>query len=267
MIFPASFSLLLALAPAALFAAPTQNADSIAALIPRQNLPANVYEELRKTDSLCDLSNVKLPAGTSCLPTHSTKQHVLTTLAAPTPLADPAQGSSLRHIAIGRGTQNYTCSGLSKSDAPKAVGAVASLFNVTCDAARLNVNTLAQVTNLALNYAIPSSPEAEQRLSGHHQFTAAGVPLFMLETKEADYGRVECGVDAKSPAPKDASLGTNQLGSVPWLKLSATVGNDNHWAYNEVYRVHTAGGVAPKTCEGIEGSFTVEYSAQYWFYA
>ncbi|USP80311.1 hypothetical protein yc1106_07585 [Curvularia clavata] len=248
MIFPASFSLLLALTPAALFAAPTQNADSIAALIPRQNLPANVYEELRKTDSLCDLSNVKLPA-------------------APTPLADPAQGSSLRHIAIGRGTQNYTCSGLSKSDAPKAVGAVASLFNVTCDAARLNVNTLAQVTNLALNYAIPSSPEAEQRLSGHHQFTAAGVPLFMLETKEADYGRVECAVDAKSPAPKDASLGTNQLGSVPWLKLNATVGKDNHWAYNEVYRVHTAGGVAPKTCEGIEGSFTVEYSAQYWFYA
>ncbi|EUC37725.1 hypothetical protein COCVIDRAFT_42435 [Bipolaris victoriae FI3] len=248
MIFSTSLSLVLALAPTALFAAPTQNADSIAALIPRQHLPVGIYEQLKKTDALCDLSNVKLPN-------------------APTPLAAPAQGTSLRHIAIGRGTQNYTCASSTASDVPKAVGAVASLFNVTCDAARLNTDTLAKVTNLALNYAIPVSPEAEKRLSGHHEFTAAGVPLFMLQTQDADYGRVECSVDAKSPAPTTASLGTNRLGSVPWLKLNATVGTDKHWAYNEVYRIHTAGGVAPKTCEGIEGSFTVEYSAQYWFYA
>ena len=168
---------------------------------------------------------------------------------------------------MGRGTQNYTCASSSTSEAPKAVGAIATLFNVTCDAARLNVDTLSQITDLALNYAIPSSAEANKRLSGHHQFTAAGVPLFMLETKEADYGRVECSVNAKSPAPETASKGTNQLGSVPWLKLNATVGNDKNWAYKEVYRVHTAGGVAPATCEGIQGAFTVEYSAQYWFYA
>ncbi|KAH7556057.1 hypothetical protein BM1_06583 [Bipolaris maydis] len=248
MIFSTSISLVLALAPAALFAAPTQNADSIAALIPRQNLPVGIYEQLKKTDALCDLTNVKLPN-------------------APTPFAAPAQGTSLRHIAIGRGTQNYTCASSTASDVPKAVGAVASLFNVTCDAARLNTDTLAKLTNLALNYAIPVSPEAEKRLSGHHEFTAAGVPLFMLQTQDVDYGRVECTVDAKSPAPTTASLGTNSLGSVPWLKLNATVGTDKHWAYKEVYRVHTAGGVAPKTCEGIEGSFTVEYSAQYWFYA
>lgn len=192
---------------------------------------------------------------------------MLTIHPAPTPFAAPAQGTSLRHIAIGRGTQNYTCASSTASDVPKAVGAVASLFNVTCDAARLNTDTLAKLTNLALNYAIPVSPEAEKRLSGHHEFTAAGVPLFMLQTQDVDYGRVECTVDAKSPAPTTASLGTNSLGSVPWLKLNATVGTDKHWAYKEVYRVHTAGGVAPKTCEGIEGSFTVEYSAQYWFYA
>lgn len=89
----------------------------------------------------------------------------------------------------------------------------------------------------------------------------------MLETEHANYGRVECALDAKSPAPETASKGTNDLGSVPWLKLNATTGGDQTWAYNEVYRIHTAGGAAPKTCEGIEGSFTVEYSAQYWFYA
>ena len=152
---------------------------------------------------------------------------------------------------------------------PKAVGAVATLFNATCDAARLNVNTLAEVTTLALDYAIPNSSEAEQRISGHHQFTAAGVPLFMLETDKVNYGRVECKVDSKSAAPQAAAKGTNGLGSVPWLKLNATVTSEgtDPWAYNEVYRIHTAGGMAPKDCSGIEGSFTVEYSAQYWFYA
>jgi len=190
---------------------------------------------------------------------------VLTTTTAPTPLAAPAQGTTLRHIAIGRGTQNYTCASASASDVPKAVGATASLFNATCDAARLNVVTLGQVTDLSLNYAIPTSPEAEQRLSGHHEFTAAGVPLFMLETPEANYGRIEAKVDAKSPAPATASKGKNALGSVPWLKLSATA--TGSWAYKEVYRIHTAGGVAPDNCKDIQGSFTVEYSAQYWFYA
>jgi hypothetical protein len=91
----------------------------------------------------------------------------------------------------------------------------------------------------------------------------------MLETDHVDYGRVECKVNAKSTAPEGASKGTNGLGSIPWLKLNATVTTADAapWAYNEVYRIHTAGGMAPKDCSGIEGSFTVEYSAQYWFYA
>ncbi|RMZ68654.1 malate dehydrogenase [Pyrenophora seminiperda CCB06] len=263
MIFATCLNLILALAPAALLAAPTQTVDSIAALIPRQAMPAGVWDELRKTDALCDLSNVALPAGKSCN-LYQSRDPILTTTA-PTPLPAPAQGTTLRHIAIGRGTQNYTCASASSSDVPKAVGAKASLFNATCDAARLNLITLGQVTDLSLNYAIPTSPEAEQRLSGHHQFTAAGVPLFMLETPGADYGRIEAKVDVKSAAPTTASKGTNTLGSVPWLKLSATT--DGSWAYKEVYRVHTAGGVAPDNCQGIQGSFTVEYSAQYWFYA
>jgi hypothetical protein len=262
MIFTRLLSLILALAPATLIAAPTQTIDSIAALIPRQDLPAVVYEQLRKTDALCDLSNVILPVGmSSTLPTQTINDTNSTS--APTPLTAPV--GKLQHIAIGRGTQNYTCSDSTASSIPKAVGAVASLFNATCDAARLNVATLAQVTTLSLNYAIPTSSEATARLSGHHQFTAAGVPLFVLQTDSVNYGRIEAKVDVKSPAPNDASKGTNGLGSVPWLKLSATTTED--WQYKEVYRVHTAGGQAPKTCEGISGSFTVEYSAQYWFYA
>lgn len=64
MLFTTTLSLVLALAPAALFAAPTQTVDSIANLFPRKEVPATVYEELKKTNALCDLSNVVLPAGT-----------------------------------------------------------------------------------------------------------------------------------------------------------------------------------------------------------
>jgi hypothetical protein len=67
MIFPTTFSLILALAPTTLFAAPTQVSDSIAALIPRQDLPKAVVDQLIRTNGLCDLSKLTLPVGMSFL--------------------------------------------------------------------------------------------------------------------------------------------------------------------------------------------------------
>jgi hypothetical protein len=65
MIFTSTLSLILALAPATLLAAPTQVADSIAQLIPRHDLPKAVIDQLVKTNGLCDLSKVTLPVGKS----------------------------------------------------------------------------------------------------------------------------------------------------------------------------------------------------------
>jgi hypothetical protein len=183
-------------------------------------------------------------------------------LIAPTPLPAVSAGATLRHIAIGRGTQNYTCASATADAAPVAIGAVATLFNATCDSARLNARVMTDITTLSLSYAVPTGLEATQRISGHHYFDAKKVPTFDLRT-ETNYGYVQAMPDiVKSSAPKDAAPGPNNMGSVAWLKLNAVEGD-----YKEVYRVHTAGGAPPKTCEGIEGAFTVEYSAQYWFYA
>jgi len=122
---------------------------------------------------------------------------------------------------------------------------------------------MARVTEIALDFAIPQRPEITARLIGHHEFTDKGVPLFKLDLGTINYGYVQAKPDPiKSSAPKDAVKGPNQMGSVPWLKLNAVEGD-----YTDVYRVNTAGGMAPKTCQGIQGSFTVEYSAQYFFYA
>jgi plasmid maintenance system killer protein len=137
---------------------------------------------------------------------------------------------------------------------------VASLFNATCDGVRAPA-VLASVTKIALGYAIPDSKLAENRLSGHHEFTEKGLPFFKLQTDKVNFGSVLVNVTSKMVAPQDASTGPNDLGSVPWLKLVNLEGD-----YKEVYRINTAGGVAPKTCEGIQGNFDVQYAAEYWFY-
>ncbi|RYP18589.1 hypothetical protein DL765_003874 [Monosporascus sp. GIB2] len=57
---------------------------------------------------VCDLSKAQMPL-------------------APTPLGGPAAGLVLKHVAIGRGTQNYTCDTTNSTAVPAPAGAVATL--------------------------------------------------------------------------------------------------------------------------------------------
>lgn len=66
---------------------------------------------------------------------------------------------------------------------------------------------------------------------------------------------------ANSTAPEASPKGENGLGSVAWLKLNGVDGD-----YKEIYRLQTAGGVAPKTCDGMPAFFVVQYAAEYWFW-
>jgi hypothetical protein len=120
---------------------------------------------------------------------------------------------------------------------------------------------LSDIPRLALDHGIPNNDVATRLISGHHEFTAAGVPLFVLDTDLHKYGYVQAKKGGSSDAPKNAPKGSNGLGSVAWLKLVAIEGD-----YQEVYRVSTAGGVAPKTCEGRQGNFEIEYSTLYYFW-
>ena len=61
MIFTASLSLLLALAPSALLAAPTATLPDVANLLGRRDLSAGAISAL--ADGECDLSGVTIPAG------------------------------------------------------------------------------------------------------------------------------------------------------------------------------------------------------------
>jgi hypothetical protein len=62
MIFTNTLSLILALAPATLFAAPTKTVESIANVLARRHLPADIVKKLE--DGACDLSGASMPIGT-----------------------------------------------------------------------------------------------------------------------------------------------------------------------------------------------------------
>ncbi|KLU91477.1 malate dehydrogenase [Magnaporthiopsis poae ATCC 64411] len=65
---------------------------------------------------VCDLSMAQLP----------------TVPGSKTPMPPPSAGLSLKHIALGRGTQNYTCDAGNATAIPQAAGALATLFNASC---------------------------------------------------------------------------------------------------------------------------------------
>ncbi|KAL5354818.1 hypothetical protein ACLOAV_000909 [Pseudogymnoascus australis] len=189
---------------------------------------------------LCDLSNAQMPASTE-------------------PLPAPDAGTSLKHVAIGRGIQNYTCDTTNTTAIPKAIGAVATLYNASCIAA-----TLPQVLNTLPGFALqfnlgpnPASPNpANLDVSGLHFFTGAGVPFFNLDTEKQQVGTLPCAKAGSAPAPADAVKGQGNKGegAVAWLKLTAVDGATGN--LQSVYRLNTAGGSPPATCQGMPAAFS-----------
>lgn len=113
------------------------------------------------------------------------------------------------------------------------------------------------------------------KISGHHFFSDATTATFNLNVDdEESLGVVFSKKNGTVPAPAGAGKGLDGSKAVPWLYLKASKSpagddpNGNTGGVKEVYRVRTAGGAAPATCEEYMGqSFSQEYSAEYWFFA
>ncbi|KAF5858357.1 hypothetical protein ETB97_004478 [Aspergillus alliaceus] len=166
---------------------------------------------------------------------------------------------------MGRGTQNYTCQEDSNTTAPRPVGAVATLIDVSCLAA-YSMELLHHFTPimraihsetlpfLALLSGQISAPD-NKFILGSHDFDGAGMPVFDL--------RLTGGSDwMASRKNASASASGDNVVNVPWLKLTSVDGT----GINEVYRLHTVGGQPPTNCHRRKGTFQVEYAAEYWFY-
>ncbi|KAG5947806.1 hypothetical protein E4U53_006376 [Claviceps sorghi] len=191
----------------------------------------------------CRLSKAHMPVGLDGLPA-------------------PDAGTTVRHVAVGRGRQNYSCDANNAEATPKAIGAVATLFNATCMAA-LYPDLLSRIPAMAVHFKLQ---DAQEKLgptvlprSGLHYFTDDSTPHFDLDTPREAIGQVVCAKNSSSNAPATAAVG--QLGekAVSWLRLttkSGTTGDIKH-----VYRVDTAGGSPPATCKDMPSNFQVEYAA------
>ncbi|KAF4630151.1 hypothetical protein G7Y89_g7992 [Cudoniella acicularis] len=174
---------------------------------------------------------------------------------------------TLQYVAIGRGIQNYTCTGAGSNST--AIGAIATLFDAT-DLAYSDEALLHTIPALIVNIPVAEASTvqtATQRLDfdvlGHHFFDINGVATFDLDTEDKIlYAAKVMSVNA----PTDASKGPAGTGAVPWLQLKAKVPYvDTSVGLGEVYRVETAGGNATPCTEA--GVITVQYAAEYWFYA
>lgn len=177
-------------------------------------LPVTNYR--RQLNDTCGLSTIQQPAN-SLTPPDSHNQLVL--------------------IALGQGTQNYTCA--DEGSTPTSIGAVADLFNASC--------AVTEGTSLG-------SVAEDANAIGQHFFVDSTTPEFdIIGLGNAQVKKAEA---VAAPSATD----------VPWLKLDA---KDQSTAVRNIYRLNTKGGVAPTTCAGqAPGSVVqVDYEAQYWVYA
>lgn len=183
---------------------------------------------------------------------------------APSPLPPVTPGLKLKHVAVGRGTQNYTCA--NETAVPVANGAVAALYNATCLAADYP-EVLALIPRIVLEFNFaphqlgPLTPTT-LLYSGNHFFSNSTTPVFNLQTPNFDLGVVPCQKDTATPAPVNAPKGqfSEGNGAVPWLKLQTRQGSTGN--VEEVYRINTAGGNPPASCVGMGGNFAVEYATE-----
>ena len=221
----------------------------------------------------CDFSSATLPTTSSI------------------PLPPPSSGLKVYHVAIGRGTQvsssidtvqtintnmfkNYTCS--SPSAVPTAAGAVAGLYNASCIAGNFP-SVLATIPNAALSVPAPSRDSvlfpANLALSARHYFPEPTTPTFNFHTAHTNYGIYYAKRVANTTAPSGSPKGPDGAAAIPWLKLEVetppvfTSAEDTKGNVKEIYRVNTAGGSAPTSCQNMPAAFQVAYAAEYWFYA
>ncbi|KAI2790899.1 hypothetical protein POX_c03750 [Penicillium oxalicum] len=235
-------------APANYFDGVYEFSNELADFYSKVSMYINRVQQSTSPSAICDTSKITLPSYASEW--------------------QPSQdGTTPVYVALGRGTQNYTCADSTSHSKPALVGAVANLYNATCLAADFP-DLLHLLPDIAYRISLPASnlaafPPANLELMGHH-FFAGTVPTFNLDTTPTkQFGIVRTKKEGSIDAPPDAVKGEH--GAVAWLYLSTintTVGD-----YASVYRVDTASGGAPSTCKGLPAAFEIQYSANYYFYA
>jgi hypothetical protein len=189
-------------------------------------------------------------------------------------LPAPPSGLKLKWIGLGIGTQNYTCKDSTANTVPASNGAVAELYDISSlnnDPFRdFRIKTL---PGMALGASLFGSDAVKMmmlmngfdRTLGNHLFNSSLTPCFFLsQIKPAPGPELFAKKIANMTAPATSCSGTKGEGAVDWLFLQDV--GDSIGGVKAVYRIETAGGKAPATCDKQNPTITVPYAAEYWFY-
>ena len=100
---------------------------------------------------------------------------------------------------------------------------------------------------------------------GHHFFNSVNgvnTPIFAFDQlRQSPYPMAQVVRLNDTAAPASACPGLKGEGTIRWLYLKDTKGI-SQGGIDTVYRLETAGGMAPATCKGQPASFEVKYAAQ-----
>ncbi|KAJ7326282.1 hypothetical protein DFH08DRAFT_926228 [Mycena albidolilacea] len=183
-----------------------------------------------------------------------TSKAVMDLPAGKTTLVSPAVPPT--YVTLGVGVQNYTCSDTSTYT---SVGAVASLFDITC---LMNNFNFASIQTRAFAFWNESSQGYKTHRYQQHYFitnpSGAGLSPkwdFTSSTGDASAFVVAAKV-GDVPAPSDSST------NVDWLSLNRVDGD----LATQIFRVDTVGGQPPSSCVPGSGLISVKYISRYYLY-
>ncbi|KAI9655655.1 MAG: hypothetical protein M1831_004807 [Alyxoria varia] len=189
-------------------------------------------------------------------------------------LAGPSPDLKLRHVVLGLGHQNYTCSSSDASATPELGGALATLYDAT-SVLGVAIQRFGNVRATKLAGEASCATDAQNKVGGFlpelgkHYFTAEGVPSFDLYNGD---GKPYFSAQklATVDAPSDACKGRDGGKAVGWLQLKDDGTDRNRGGLTMAYRVQTVGGAADAKglCQGKKPGewVTRDYSAYYYFY-
>ncbi|KAK1221547.1 hypothetical protein PQX77_015666 [Marasmius sp. AFHP31] len=176
-------------------------------------------------------------------------------------LQAPSHAVSL--IALGVGTQNYTCG---ETGTFASAGAVAALFDVSClssdlpalSASAFNVWNKLPPSTPAVS-ALGSIPGLNKFSMGDHYFTtnpSGGISPKWDMTNGAFKGNSDAFVIAAKSGGVPSPAGSS---NVDWLYLTKSSGS----LADEIYRTETHGGQPPASCTAGQTT-TVKYTSLYY---
>ncbi|KAK9489505.1 hypothetical protein V1508DRAFT_50936 [Lipomyces doorenjongii] len=186
---------------------------------------------------------------------------VLSTQTGDLTLSPPGSNVELPFLALGRGTQNYSCN--STMSKPVSKGALAILYDLGPLLEYSPPDLLHTLPSYVLDMASPLVPLSA---AGSHFFDSTGVPNFDLLSRGLSVKGITAETIPTTTPPASLGLPRSPTNPMNWLHLTPRIVG-LVVRLTDVYRVEVAGGSSPATCTNVTAmTFQVQYAAIYAFY-